>query len=108
MLPKKQRLTTEEFKEVFSTGRKYHTPFFTYIVLKKEDKKTSVVVSKKNIKTAVGRNKKRRMIYRILQSLQSISPSFWNIMIIKKEALEKDTNEIQKDIEGFYKKYSTE
>jgi ribonuclease P protein component len=68
MLKKKNRLTRKEFEEVFKKGKKSFSANFLLIVLEKENqKKISVVVSKKVEKGAVKRIKSRRIVYKILQ-----------------------------------------
>jgi ribonuclease P protein component len=68
MLKKKNRLTKKEFDLVFKNGKKKFSKNFMFIKLKNdEDLKISATISKKIYKTAVQRNKSRRIIYKILQ-----------------------------------------
>ena len=71
MLPKTNRLTKKNFKNVF--GKKvFHTPFFTVHALSPSqiatytDYKCSVVVTKKHAKKATERNSLRRYHYAAL------------------------------------------
>lgn len=63
MLPKKERLTREEFNRFFSVGKRKHSPSLQCIYAPHDTLHVSVVISKKIYKSAVKRNKLRRRIY---------------------------------------------
>ncbi len=71
MLPKKQRLSTEEVQEVITKGRSVRG---TTLSIKYTENKgyfhAAVVVSKKVAKKAVDRNRLRRTIYMILSNMK--------------------------------------
>ena len=69
MLPKKERLSREEFTQAFSRGRKTHTAYASIITHKAADFKAAVVVPKKVYKSAVTRNRMRRRVYGLLKPL---------------------------------------
>lgn len=71
MLSKKERLSRSEFSRFFSVGRRIHSPFFTLLYSPHETLHASVVVSKKNAKHAVTRNKIRRQIYDMVRRYRS-------------------------------------
>lgn len=71
MLRKKERLSREEFNRFFSVGRRYHSPLFQLIYAPCDAFHASVVVPKKVIKLAVGRNKLRRRAYDTLRHIKS-------------------------------------
>lgn len=88
MLNKKQRMTRQEFAEVFVSGKRRHSPFFQVVYDTKERKHPifAVVVSKKVAKTAVGRNALKRRLYDILQHLRATQQvSNGGIIITKKQ-----------------------
>lgn len=91
MLPKKERLTKEDFKEVrpkiFFRGVFFDIGYFPAQVLK-----FSCIISKKRINTAIGRNNVKRKIYAILEKEKPHKPGYYYIYI-KSEA--KDTKAYQ-------------
>ncbi len=71
MLPKKERLTRTEFDRFFSIGRRVHSPSFQVVYAPHASFHASVVVSKKNARLAVERNKIRRRVYDIVRHCKS-------------------------------------
>jgi ribonuclease P protein component len=69
MLQKKERLTKKEFDRFFSSGRRYHSIFFTLVYSQDNDFHAAVVVGKKIYKKAVDRNRLRRRLYHIVYRL---------------------------------------
>ncbi len=100
MLKKENRLTTNEFDEVFKTGKKNFSKNFMFI--KKENKdslKISTTISKKIYKTAVKRNEARRKIYKILkENFKKIPNNFWATLIMIKPILEIEKKVLEKEI----------
>ncbi|MCF7816070.1 MAG: ribonuclease P protein component [Candidatus Pacebacteria bacterium] len=68
MLPKKERLSREEFNRFFLLGKRHHTPSLQIVYVPHPTLQVSVVVSKKIAKLAVERNKIRRRIYDIVKN----------------------------------------
>ena len=118
MLKKENRLTKKEFDEVFKKGKKKFSKNFIFIKLDDNKKiKISTTISKKIYKTAIQRNKSRRIIYKILQEnwekisekngekeeqSQTLSSKiFWAILIATKPILEIDKKELEKEILKF-------
>ena len=67
MLPKKHKLNSSQFATLFKTGASVSSPFFVVKYLRNQEGfRSAVVVSKKHLKTAVGRNYKRRVVYNLL------------------------------------------
>lgn len=88
MLPKKQRLTTKEFKEVFEKGARYSSPNLLFVYLRNKDRAAiSCAISKKNCPNAVDRNKTRRFIYECINSI----PAKTHIAILVKKKIDKNT-----------------
>ncbi len=74
MLPRRARLSTEEFKVVMEKGRVFNSPLFLVRLLPNMPHAAfSAVASKKVAKTAVIRNKIRRQIYAAVVSLGKMS-----------------------------------
>lgn len=71
MLPKKERLSREEFNRFFSMGKRSHSPSFQCIYAPFSSLHASVVVSKKIAGKAVDRNRIRRRIYDIVRHYRS-------------------------------------
>lgn len=88
MLPKKNRLNTRNFEETFKNG--FFLPGNTlnlkYFINRKDSKKQiSFVVSKKLEKSAVNRNKLKRLGYRTVEKhLITIPEGFSGIFIFNK------------------------
>lgn len=74
MLPKKERLSREMFNRFFATGKRIHSPSLQMIYTPYNTLHVSVVVSKKNYKSAVKRNKIRRRIYDIVRRYRAEKP----------------------------------
>ena len=72
MLPKKEKFTTEDFKNkiLFKNGRKIYTPCGFFVVLGSLSGKKGIIFSKKSFKTAVLRNKYKRLFYNTLLEIQ--------------------------------------
>jgi len=54
----------KDFNRLFRTGRRVHTPFFSFVVGKTDTKETRLacIVSKSTVKSAVVRNRLRRRV----------------------------------------------
>lgn len=68
MLSKKERLTRQDFSRFFSSGRRYHSPFFTLVYTPSPTLHASIVVPKKVAPKAVDRNTIRRRLYSALRA----------------------------------------
>ncbi len=97
MISSSKKINSEEFKKFFNKGERKISEFFRISIIKQKDKaksKYSVILSKKKIKTAVLRNKNKRIIYEIISQ---IYPQFLNnkyTFIL----LNKDISKINKDL----------
>ncbi len=101
MLPKRQRITKRLFSESFSHSKTVSNDFLTlkYKVISEFPSKTSVVVSKKVEKSAVGRNKTKRRIYEIVQNVSKNLKIPCILMIFpKKHYLDLSPNEAKKAV----------
>lgn len=99
MLPKKERLTREDFNRFFSAGKRTHFPDFQLIYAPYTTLHVSVVVSKKISKRAVVRNKLRRRVYDLVRRYRdSEGVTGVYIFIIKSDALKKSFGALQTDV----------
>ena len=87
MLPKKRRLTTALFDQVFKNGRVQHSErFWIRSFLLAEEKKLNtakfaVAVSKKTAPTAVARNSIKRKIYKVIEKVVSTDSSRIGVIV---------------------------
>ncbi len=109
MLPKKRRLTKELFNKVMDVGSIQHSSFLSLKIYSLKDKNIqscfSVVAAKKHFKTAVLRNRMRRRVYSVLESvfngsikgLIEVEP-FYAIIMLKPTAAKLHSKELLKVI----------
>ena len=95
MLPKNKRLTREEFSRVFSVGKRKHNTLFQCITVPADTLKAAVVVSKKVHKLAVKRNRLRRQLYGILDS---VSYSGHIIIIVKPTIVQATAQAVREEM----------
>ncbi len=91
MLPKKQRLNRAQFSEYFSSGRRSHTPYLTFIMSPSSTFKAVVVVGKKVAKKAHDRNRLKRRLYSLISEAQKQKNWTGVLLVIAKPALFKLT-----------------
>lgn len=88
MIPKKNRLSRLNIIDVKNFGRVLHSEQATYIIHKQNHKETKigVVVSKKTLKSAVGRNKLKRRVFTLFRSILAHDPKLHVLVFPKKKA----------------------
>lgn len=107
MLRKANRLNRAQFNDVFTSGKRYHSPFVQIIVDKNTPFHGAVVVGKKVYKKAVDRNTLRRRLYGALYRYYKTTKVSGTYIIIAKPATKKATRkEILDDIEKVLAKIS--
>ncbi len=111
MLPKKERLSRQEFNRFFSIGKKTHTPSLQLVYAPHATFHASVVVSKKVAKLAVRRNKIRRRIYDIVRRYRTEMNNTGVFIFLTKSGIEKKTyagmkEEVQSCMESIDKKFN--
>lgn len=122
MLPKKEKFTTQDFKDFKKEkSRKIHTSYGFFLVLRSfpelrslgvggsvegvDSNKKGIILSKKNFKTAVQRNKVKRLFYNTIleiknklkessSELESVSFIFYPNKVFTKEDLKDDLMKI--------------
>lgn len=93
MLKKKNRLNAKEIKEVLKKGRRFMVAGANVVVLKKKmaDFKGGIILSKKIIKKAVGRNRLRRVFYRAIKEKEELFlKKLWFLVIFRKPEIKKE------------------
>jgi len=89
MFTKKERLTSKDFSRFFSSGKRFHSTFFTVVYTPYPTTHVSVVVPKKVARRAVQRNSLRRQVYDILRRyLKSDNKTGIFIVLMKKPSIE--------------------
>ena len=98
MLPKAQRLTTEDFKKIRG-GKTVHTPhlIFRLTSVPKGTEKSAVIVSSSSYKKAVDRNLLRRRLYSIIAENFSLRTGFTLTVTCKKGARAVPFADLQKE-----------
>ncbi len=108
MLPKKNRLDKKLFDETFKDSKTYHANSLYLKVSKSEeagDSKFAFVVPVKVSKKAVGRNKLRRQGYNAVNKhIDKIEKGFVAIFFLKKEILETNFDDYEKEVVSLLKK----
>ena len=84
MLPKSERLTTQDFQKI-KPKIFFRGDFFDIGYISSVTQKFACVISKKKIKTAVGRNKVKRTIFSVLKDNKPLQISHY-IFYIKTKA----------------------
>jgi len=105
MLKKERRLRGKNnFALMRKKGRVLQSPLFGLVVMEAEESRFGIVVSKKISKIAVERNRIRRRIYEgVAKKWDLIPRKVWGLFLVKKEILEMDAGQIEKEIERLFK-----
>lgn len=104
MLPKTERFSARDLsdKTLFNKSGKIYTQYGFFVILANPDPETKgkkgIILSKKNFKTAVLRNKYKRLFYNTVRELQqnSISLKSLSLTFHPKKAFSKE--ELKLDI----------
>lgn len=108
MLPSANRLTVKEFDEVLTKGGVVHNPLFWLRIMKNSPTtKISVICPKKVGKTAVLRNRYRRMIYEIIRNsyIKNIN-GIHGIVCVKDPIKNKNHEEVASSLKDIFVKAS--
>lgn len=113
MLSRNQKISSEEFKNFYSKGKRSFSENFRFSVVFGENNDVSryaVVVSKKIAKTAVLRQKNRRKVYKILREIYPQFPQVkYGFIFIQKNIADLDEkilyNEILDNLRKIIKKH---
>lgn len=102
MLPKKHRLSRQEFKEVLSKGRSLHTESFVFSYNIKsgiECPQIGVIASLKVSKKATARNRAKRILKAaILEQIDNIQPEAQIILIAKQRVLNEKYKSLREEL----------
>ncbi len=87
MIPKNNRLSRLDIIDVKSKGFSKHTPLATYLIHKHnhETTKIGVIVTKKTLKSAVQRNKLKRLIFTLFREVLE-KPSKLHVVVVPRKA----------------------
>ena len=103
MLPRNKRVNKKDFDFIIKNGKALYSSLFSFIYIKSPTPHFAFVAPKKAFKTAVKRNKYRRLGYNVLRKI-SLREDISGIFIYKKEALLSNNEEIAKDIDFLIRK----
>lgn len=96
MLPKAQKLSRDEFEELFRTGTRIHGDAFSLIYRKTTSlPKGAVVVPKKVVSGIVKRNLIKRRLYKAMRDNLHMD----TILLSKKDIEDKTYEELKKEYE---------
>lgn len=102
MLPKQKRIQKKNFPSLSGKGRSFFADQITLRIIPQQEKtfsKASIVVSKKVLKTAVGRNRIRRRVYATLEEfLPNIQSGFFLIFYPKAPIEKISSKELRNQI----------
>jgi len=107
MLPKRKRVNKKTFQVLLKDGKTLASSFFLLYFMKSEDPHYSFVAPKKNFRSAVKRNKYKRLGYNALKEIPLNNGMA--VFLYKKEAINANKEEIKENILfllkkiGFYK-----
>lgn len=118
MLPKSERLNTEEVEAVMSKGKSLFTDYFLvkFLNISRDLKKRvvttyplkiSTIAPKKTFSTAVSRNKARRRAYSAIFSAlknQKITGKFLIVLVCNKKMLSERISAISAEIQQIFQK----
>lgn len=102
MLPKKKRVTKRTFHVLTKEGKTLSTQLFLFRFIKSDTPHFAFVAPKNIFKTAVKRNKFRRIGYNILRTLSLKQGT--GVFMYKKQAITANLKEIKDDIVFIFKK----
>ena len=102
MLSASQKISSSQFKKYYKKGIKKNSEhFFVSLIYSHKDKQTqfAVVAPKKALKTAVLRNRNKRIIYEILrQYYPQFSHIDYGFIFLKKDISHIKKDEIKKEL----------
>lgn len=108
MLSSNHRLLKQkDFDYVHKKGRQIRGPMFNlkYVQSSLKVSRFGVVVGRKSEKLATKRNTVKRKVREIIRNLiDSVKPGFDVVVFIKKQAVDKDSKELKKELEQMLKK----
>lgn len=115
MLPKKNRISKKDFPSYKNQGFRAYSPFFSAVFYQTGDSsvgseiRAAVVVSKKTAKTAVVRNKLRRMFYSLLAACVKNTSTKTTVVVYPKVGSDKvEYVVLEKEVEKIFKQAKIE
>lgn len=105
MFPRRNRLSREEIGEISKKGSVKHTPFFSIrcLDLRQNHFKCAFVISKKECKLSVDRNRAKRRARMALRRIMPSIPNLAFIIYVKKTAITGDLAKMAEEFEKAFK-----
>lgn len=105
MFPRQNRLSREELSKVIKNGCIVHSSLFTLRILDLNENKlkSAFVISKKELKLAVDRNKAKRLARMALREILTHIPPIQFVVFPKKLILTTDFREIVNEFRRSFK-----
>jgi ribonuclease P protein component len=107
MLPKNERLTTEEFETIIASGKVVRNEIAHVKFLPSAGKKFAVAVPKKIIKTSVMRHFMKRRIYSALRECKDTFPNGQYIIFVTKELVAAPKETFKEVLESLAQKVAS-
>jgi ribonuclease P protein component len=106
MLPKKNRINVELFETIGKSGKRVSSPLFSFVYSFENttDPRFAVVIGKKRLSLAIGRNRIRRRIYSIIENHLSDLKSISGIFYLQPQSLKASNEELEEEILTIFKK----
>lgn len=102
MLPKEKRVDKKTFEILIKDGKILFSSLFSFRYTEQENPRYAFVAPKKIFKTAVLRNKYKRIGFNFLKNIKPLKNI--GLFVYKKEALVAEKEQIEKEIESILKK----
>jgi len=107
MLPKQERLTTDEFDNVLANGRVVRNEVLHLKYVVSQDKKFAIAVPKKIVKTSIMRHFVKRRIYNLLRKEKDTFPNGHFVIFVSKELLACDISSTEQALHSLAQKVAS-
>jgi ribonuclease P protein component len=104
MLPKVQRINTNRFNEIITSGKNINAGGFYFKVLPCEEMRFAVVVPKKICKNAVKRHFIKRRVFNAIKENKVLFPTADYLVFVNKEAFDFSYEKTVEDIKNMAQK----
>jgi ribonuclease P protein component len=105
MLGAPHKIEKADFSNIFSKGRFFHSPLLSLRILKEGHiPQFAVIVSKKAIPTAVGRNSARRRVYAVLERIIKRIEPVSGLITIKTDLKKVSFTVLEKEVHTLFEK----
>jgi ribonuclease P protein component len=105
MLPKNKRLNKGDIEKVLKRGRSIDASLFRLKGVTEADSFAfSPIVSKKVSKSAVSRNKIKRIVFNLIKELSFDNKKYKGVLFVKKNILEIPKEDLVKELKTLFSK----